>query len=162
LILIIIVIIIKLLNHFLDITNKWVVHFVIPIYLYLNKISKRQQLRMASLPTNYTLNFLLENQHSKKTKFHWLSLEYLTSKQWQRLKSPIVNSNNHLNGLFSFFNNLHKELSSGFQLVNNFPDHFFFYIVDYKKKKSRMLIYIILKSLKKYIFLDENRYILIW
>ena len=86
---------------------------------------------------NHALNFILKNQHSKKMRPYWLSLEYLTSKQWQKLKSSIVDSNNHLNSLFPSFNNLYKELSSGFQLVNNFSDHFSFHIENYKEKEIK-------------------------
>jgi len=92
---------------------------------------------MVSLPTNHALNSLLENQHSKKMKPHQLSLENLTSKQQQKLKSSIVNFNNHLNSLFPSFNNLHKELSSGFQLVDNFSDCFSFYTVNCKEKEIK-------------------------
>ena len=87
-----------------------------------------------SLLRHHTLNLFLDKQPLKKTRPCWLSLENLTSKQCQKLKSSVVDSNNHLNSLFSLFNNLHKELLSGFQLVDNFSDWFFFHIVNYKDK----------------------------
>jgi len=62
-----------------------------------------------------------------------LSLEALTSKQHLKVKSFIVNANNCLNEIFPPFNPFHKELSSGFRLV----DHFSFYTVDYKDKESK-------------------------
>ena len=76
-------------------------------------------------------------------------MENLTSKQWQNLKSFIVDSNNHLNSPFPSFNNLYKELSSSFQLVNNFSDHFSFHIVNCKEKKSRTLTSVILTRFSK-------------
>ena len=109
---------------------------LISIYLHLNKISGRQQLRIAFLPKYYTLNLFLDKQHSKKAVLHQLSLRNLTSKQYQKLKSSIVDSSNYLNGLFSLLNNLYKELLSGFQLVDNFSDHFSFHTVNYKNKDT--------------------------
>ena len=41
---------------------------LIPIYLLFEKISGRQQLRTTSLPTNNTLNSLLDNHLSNKKK----------------------------------------------------------------------------------------------
>ena len=92
---------------------------------------------MASFLSNHTLNSLLENQHLKKTKPHHLFLVNLTFKQHQKIKSVIVNSNNCLNGLFSSFDNFHKELSSGLHLVDNFPNCFFFHIVNCKDEEIK-------------------------
>jgi len=85
-----------------------------PIHLHLQKISGRQHLRAASLPSNHALHSLLENQHSKNTKSHRLSLDNLTFKQCLKIKSAVVNSNNRLNGIFPSFETSHKELSSDF------------------------------------------------
>ena len=56
----------------------------------------------------------------------------LTAKQHYKIKSSIVDSNNHLNKVLSFFNRLHKELMPKFWLVDNFSDCFSFYIVNCK------------------------------
>lgn len=61
----------------------------------------------------------------------------LTSKQYLKVKSFIVNANNCLNEIFPPFNPLHKELLSGFRLVDNFPDHFSFHTIDYRDKESK-------------------------
>jgi len=53
---------------------------IIPIYLYLRKLSKRLQLRTASLPSNYAIKFLLEKRHADNLSQHHLSLENITSK----------------------------------------------------------------------------------
>ena len=50
------------------------------------------------------------------------------------IKQSIINVNNHLNGILSSFDFLHKELSSGFWLVDSFPNHFSFYTVNHKDK----------------------------
>jgi len=91
-------------------------------------------LRTASLLKNHALNSLLNNHLSKKIKHHQLSLKNLTSKQQQKPKSFIVDSNNYLNGLFPSFNNLHKELLAGFHLVVNYHDCFSFHIMNYREK----------------------------
>lgn len=58
-------------------------------------------------------------------------------KQWLKVKSSIVDTNNYLNRVFPSFNSFHKELSSGFKLVDNFSDYFYFHIVNYKDKESK-------------------------
>ena len=68
----------------------------------------------------------------KKIKPHCLSMNHLICKQWSKIKSSIVDINNCLNKVSPSFNKLHKELSSGFCLVDNFSNHFSFHIVNYK------------------------------
>jgi len=97
---------------------------LIPIHLYLNKISSQQQLRTASLSSNYMINSVFENWHSKNISPHCLSLEALMPKQQLKVKSSIVDTNNHLNGIFSSFDSLYKELSPSFRQVDSFSDHF--------------------------------------
>jgi len=80
------------------------------------------------------INCLIGNQHLKNSTPHCFSLEKLTSKQWLKVKSFIVVANNHLNGILPSFDSLHKKLSSGFQLLDNFHDHFSFHIVNHKNK----------------------------
>jgi len=87
---------------------------------------------MASLPKQHALDSLLDDQYLKKTKSHHLSICNLIFIQCQTIKSLIVDINNHLNKVFLFFDRLHKKLLPGFQLVDNFPDHFSFHIVNYK------------------------------
>ena len=53
-----------------------------------------------------------------------------------KIKSFIVDFNNCLNSLFSSFDNLHKELLSGFQLVDNFSDWFSFHTANCKDKNT--------------------------
>ena len=48
-----------------------------------------------------------------------------------------VNSNNRLNGILPPFDTSHKELSSGFHLVDNFPNHFSFHTVNRQDKEIK-------------------------
>ena len=59
------------------------------------------------------------------------SLRNLMSKQHLKLKSSIVDFNN---SLFPSFDNLYKELSASFWLVDSFSDHFSFYTMNHKNK----------------------------
>jgi len=68
---------------------------------------------------------------AKKANFHYLLLRSSTSKQHQKLKSSIVNSNDRL---FSFFDSLYYELSLGFCLVDKFSNCFSFHIVNCRDK----------------------------
>jgi len=48
---------------------------LIPIYLYLQKLSGRYEIKTATLPSNYTINITLESRHSKNVSSDCLSLE---------------------------------------------------------------------------------------
>ena len=65
-----------------------------------------------------------KRKKEKKNKIESIAFNSnnLISKQQLKVKSCIVNINNYLNGVFPPFNSFHKELSSSFQLVDNFPD----------------------------------------
>jgi len=52
---------------------------LIPIYLHLDKVSRKQHLRIASLSKQHTLNSFLDSQHLKKAKSYHLSIGNLTS-----------------------------------------------------------------------------------
>ena len=54
-----------------------------------------------------------------------------------KIKSAVVNSNNRLNGIFPSFDTSHQELSSGFHLVDNFPNHFSFHTVNHQDKEIK-------------------------
>ena len=103
-----------------------------PIHLHLDKISERHHLRIVSLPKQYAINSLLDNHHSKKAKHYCLSIGNFTDRQWLKIKSSIVDTNNYLNKVYLSFNILYKDLLPGFHLVDNFPNHFSFYTVNWK------------------------------
>jgi len=94
-----------------------------------------------TLSKQHIINSLLDNHYLKKAKPYYLSMGNFTDKQWLKIKSFIVDTNNYLNKVHSFFNRLYKELLSGFCLVDNFPNHFSFYIVNQKNIKN-MNVYI--------------------
>jgi len=75
---------------------------------------------------------LLECYYSNILNLHCLSLENLSFKQRLKVKSSIVNTNSHLNGILSSFNLLYKELMSGFRLVDIFFNCFSFNVIEYK------------------------------
>ena len=75
---------------------------LILIYLYFDKISSRHHLRVTSLSKQHTINSFLDNQHSKKMKSHCLSMDNLTDKQCLKIKSSIVDTNNHSLIVFPF------------------------------------------------------------
>jgi len=110
---------------------------LIPIHMYLNKISRRYYLQVASLPQQHALNSLMDKHYSKKTKSHYLSIAHLTCKQWSKIKSSIVDTNNYLNEVFPLFNRFYKELSPGFHLEDMFPNHFSFHTVNHKNTNTK-------------------------
>ena len=66
-----------------------------------------------------------------------MATSQLTFKQNLKIKSPIVDINHHLNQILLAFDNLNKELSPGFWLVDTFSNHFSFNVVKYKDAKAR-------------------------
>ena len=88
------------------------------------------------LLTNHVIDSLLEKRHTKNSPTYHLSLENMTIKQWQKIKSSIVDANNCFNGIFPFFDSLNCEFSSGFRLIDNFPSHFSFHQANHKDKES--------------------------
>ena len=66
---------------------------LIPIQLYLWKLSSRNQLQMATLSYNHIIKSLLERRYAENSQSHHLTLGNITSKQQQKLKDSIVNMN---------------------------------------------------------------------
>ena len=93
-----------------------------------------------TLPKQHTINSLLNEHHSKKATPHHMTTSHLTLKQLLKIKSLIVNTNNHLNKVFPSFNSLNKELSFSFHLVDTFSDYFYFYSVDRKDTDAKLHI----------------------
>ena len=61
----------------------------------------------------------------------------MISKQQIALKSFIVNTNNHLNGVSTSFNSLNEEFHLGKRLVDTFPNHFFFHKANRSSNNSK-------------------------
>ena len=105
---------------------------LIPIYFHLNKLIECHYLQVVSFPKQHALNSLLDAHHSKQTSSYCIAMSYLTLKQYLKVKNSIVNTNNCLNQVFSVFNNLNREISLGFHLIDTFSDHFFFHTVNHQ------------------------------
>jgi len=134
---------------------------LISIHLYLDKVSGRYYLRVASLSKQHAINSLLNDHHSKEAKLHWLAIDNFTEKQRLKIKSFIVDTNNYLDEIYSFFNRLYRKLLSGFCLCDNLSNCFSFHKVD-KKKPENICNH--LKSLDELLFnsfLNPNMVIII-
>jgi len=53
-----------------------------------------------------------------------MATTFLTNKQYLKIKSFIMNTNNYLNEIILLFDSLNKEFTLGFHLVDIFPDYF--------------------------------------
>jgi len=93
---------------------------------------------VASLPKQYAINSLLDEHHFRKATSHHIATCYLTYKQCLKIKSFIVNTNNHLNEIFPSFDSLNRELSSGFHLVDIFSNYFSFHLVNQKDADAKI------------------------
>ena len=87
--------------------------------------------------------------HSKQAIPHCMAISYLTPKQCLKVKSSIVDINNHLNQVSPTFDSLNRELSLGFYLIDTFSDCFFFYIVNQKDAKAKITYQDKLKNIYK-------------
>jgi len=84
------------------------------------------------------------------------------NKQLLKVKSPIVNTNNHLNEVFPSFDSLNKELSSGFHLVDTFSDYFSFYSVNRKDADAKLHIITNLIISTRTLSLIKTQFLLFW
>jgi len=57
---------------------------------------------MTSLPKQHVINLLLDDQYLKKAESYHLLIRNLTSKQQQKIKSSIVDTNSQLNEVLSY------------------------------------------------------------
>jgi len=65
-----------------------------------------------------------------------MAISQLMAKQYTKIKSSIVDTNNHLNEIFPSFDSLNKKLSLDFHLVDTFPNHFSFLSINHKNSES--------------------------
>jgi len=124
-------------------------------------MSGRHQLRISSLLSNHIINSLLENRHVKNSLLYCLFLEDITIKQWLKIKSSIVDANSYLNRIFSSFNSLNCEFSSGFKLIDNFPSCFSFYQAIHKDKESKKAYLCKLDEIFENTLMDPNSIVII-
>jgi len=125
------------------------------------KISGRHQLKTLSLPSNHVINLLLENRHTKYSPSHYLSLKNITTKQQLKIKSSIIDANNHLNGIFPVFDTLYYKLSPSLRLIDNFPNCFSFHLANCRDKKSKEAHLCKLDKIFKNALTDPNTIIVI-
>ena len=79
-------------------------------------------------------------------------MENLTSKQKLKVKGPIVDANNRLNGIFKLFDLFDFEFSPGNRLVDLFSGHFSFFhsnrrSIDFRKSHLQKLDEVIFNAL---------------
>jgi len=55
------------------------------------------------------------------TKLYSLFLGFLSKHQYQLIKGPVVNMDNHFNEVFSLFNPLNSEFSLEYRIIDTFP-----------------------------------------
>jgi len=105
---------------------------LIPIYLYLCKLSERAQLRAHLFPDNH----ILKSLPSLNIDPYCCSLNSLTSCQQSIIKGSVVDMDNRFNEIFFMFDLLSKEFSSGSRIVDSFSNCFSFYLFKRYSDKS--------------------------
>ena len=100
---------------------------LIPITMHLCKLNGRHHLWYASIPPSHAINSLLDSQHTKGQLPHRVATSKLTTKQQANLKSPIKDTNKHLNGIRNCFNPLHPLFSPGSRIVDHFSSRISFH-----------------------------------
>ena len=109
---------------------------LVPIKLYLQKLSSRLQLRAHSLPSNHILKSLLETNSLSNITSHQLSLNNLTPKKWLKIKGPVVNMDNRFNKVFPSFDPFNKEFAPGYYFIDIFSNCFSFYTSSKQSNKK--------------------------
>jgi len=89
------------------------------------------------LSHNYAIKLLLERRYMLDLQSYYLSLEKITSKQQEKIKSSIIDTNNCLNGIFPSFNSLNSEFHPRSRLIDIFSSHFSFHKANYHNKETR-------------------------
>ena len=110
---------------------------LLPIYLHLQKLSSKFQLKTHTLSPGHIIKLLLESKHTNDFSIYWASLERLMPRQQLLLKKPVVDANNRLNGIFPFFDSFSNEFSSGNRLIDIFTSCISLHLTNRKNKKSR-------------------------
>jgi len=117
---------------------------LIPIQLHLQKLSGKIQLCTHSLLPNHIINSILEVRYFSNKEHHLLLMENLTTKQKLKIKEPIVDANNRLNGIFKLFDLFNLEFFPGNRLVDLFFNCISFSYsdrrsIDFRKSHIRKL-----------------------
>ena len=117
---------------------------LIPIYLYLQKLSGRSQLRAHSLSSNYILRLLMNNisnipNFTSHSHLYLLLLNSLTKWQCGLIKGPIIDIDNRFNKVFHLFDPLNPEFCPGNRVIDNFSNCFSFHLFAKSKDCSSKL-----------------------
>ena len=107
---------------------------IIPIKFHLQKLIKRSQLWPLSLPSNHLIRSFMYDPFNSSKKFTPHSVNLLMNQQRNIAKGYLIDSNNKVYGIFSFFSSFHLELALGSRLIDNFSDCFSFNLANKKKK----------------------------
>ena len=99
---------------------------LIPIKLHLQKLTGRSQLYILAFFPNHIIYSLMDSPFNLPKCHYSVSLKSLTSQQRSNVKGYLVDSNDKIYGIFSFFSPLHPELSLGSRIIDNFSDWFSF------------------------------------
>jgi len=103
---------------------------LIPINLHLQKLSRRSQLRVYSLLSNYILCSFMKPRENSSHNQHSLSLGGLTRYQCNLIKGLLVDMDNWFNEIFLSFTPLHPEFSPGSRVIDLFSNCFSFHPVS--------------------------------
>jgi len=117
---------------------------LIPINLYLHKLSGCAQLHAHLLSHNYILRLLLESRSSKNLNYHSLSLNSLIHHQRENIKGSIIDMDNRFNEVLLSFDLLNVEFSPSSHLIDIFPSRFSFhpYTKCVKNERSGLNIFL--------------------
>ena len=109
---------------------------LIPIYLHIQKLNGKFQLRAHSLLLNHIIKSLLEIRPSININTHHFLLEGLMSKQYLKIKGSTVDIDNKFNEIILFFSLFDHKFLPGNKLIDIFPDKFSFHSLDRKSKNN--------------------------
>ena len=109
---------------------------LIPIRLYFQKLTGRLELRILTLFPNHFIQTLMNLPFSLPKHQHPVLFKSLTSHQRSNIKRYLIDSNNKLYGIFSFFSPLYLELSLGCRIIDNFSDYFSFNLATRNKNNK--------------------------
>ena len=90
---------------------------------------------MVEWPFNHIIKLLLERRHNQNSQKHHLTFGNRISKQQQKLKSSIIDMNNYLNRIFSYFDSLNDIFHPG-HIIDIFPSCF--PVADHTSDESKI------------------------
>ena len=104
-------------------------------------------------------------RHSSKNNYHHLSLKKLTFKQQLKVKGPIIDADNKLNGIFNSFNPFNSKFSPRNRLIDIFPSCFSFHLSDRRcaevkkmhlHKLNKLILLVLADSKTAIVVLDAS------